>query len=292
MSRLLSLLVTASLPMFAYSQTVMAQGGDMPELPEAIKELSDRGAQTRYLGTKHGMDGWITIYQGQEQYYYVTPDKKGFVMGVLFDEDGRMATVDQVRDLQAQGDDVLDMLTSETAEASKMRDNTRDISEVSAEFEYRSPAERMFADVQNANSIALGANKDAPVIYSFIDPQCSHCHEFIKDMKADYLDKGLLQIRIIPVGFRDETLAQSAILLASQDAEDRFYAHLRGDEQALPVTTSLSTQGVQKNLALMQAWKFNVTPLNVYMSKDDEIKIIRGRAKDPAALLADLPNAG
>ena len=71
----------------------------VPDMPDTLQLLVDRGAQARFLGTRHGMHGWVTIFQGQEQYYYATPDGKGFLMGLLFDKDGTMATVGQVREL-------------------------------------------------------------------------------------------------------------------------------------------------------------------------------------------------
>lgn len=259
-----------------------APAANLPPVPAAIQDLVDKGAQIRYLGKRNGLDGWITIFQGQEQYYYVTPDQKGFVMGVLFDADGNMATVDQVRDLQKQGGEILDMLAVAPDKPKE------EVTSVQDAFKYKTPAERMFVDVENSNWVKLGKD-GAPVIYSFVDPQCPHCHEFLKDLKTAYIDKGLIQVKIIPVGFRAETLAQAAFLLASPDAESKWYKHLDGSEP-LPAKTDISTQGVQKNLALMQAWKFTATPLSVYRSRGGEVKIIRGRAKDLAAVLADLPS--
>lgn len=277
----LSLFLITFFPVVAYAQ------GNAPTMPAALKLLEDRGAQSRYLGKKHGLDGWITIFQGQEQYYYVTPDGKGFVMGLLFDQEGEMVTLEQVRDLQKQSDgDVLDFLAADK----ERPDLTAAVEKTNEAFEYKSPAERMFADIENSNWVQFGET-DAPVIYSFMDPQCGHCHNFMKDLKGDYLEKGLIQVRMVPVGFREATLAQAAFLLAAPDAETRFYSHLDGDEAALPVKNSTSTQGIQKNLALMQTWKFNVTPMTVYRGKDGKVKIIRGRAGNLADILADLPTS-
>lgn len=265
------------------SSAAFAENTPVPSLPDALQALSDRGAQTRYLGRKHGLDGWITIYQGQEQYYYVTPDGEGFVMGVLFNKDGAMATLDQVRDLQKQGDDILDSLAMDKIQKSDQKDFTA----VSDAFKYETPAQKMFTDIKNSNWIALG-NPKAPVIYTVVDPQCPHCKAFLKDLRTDYIEKGILQVRIIPVGFREDSLAQAAFLLAAPDAPTRWFKHLDGDETALPAKIGISTQGVQKNLALLQAWKFKVTPITVYESHDGSIKIIRGRAKDIPAMIADL----
>lgn len=258
----------------------------LPEVPEALQILVERGAQARYLGKKHGMEGWITIFQGQEQYYYVTPDGEGFLMGLLFDKDGTMATMQQVRDLQSQSDEVLDFLAVDKTD----ENITQAIRETNEVFEYKTPAERMFADIENSNWIKFGAD-DAPVIYAFMDPQCPHCHDYMGDLRNDYIEKGLIQFRMIPVGFREETLAQAAFLLAAPNAKERWYAHLDGDTTALPAKTTTSTQAIQRNLALMQAWKFNVTPVTVYRGKDGKIKIVRGRAQNITDILADLPSS-
>lgn len=267
------------------SQPVKAQsGGDLPAIPEALQVLSDRGAQMRYLGREHGMDGWIAIYQGQENYYYVTPDGGAFLMGVMFDKAGEMITVKQVSDLQKQGGDVLDFL------AADQKEDLREVKQkTNKAFEYKTPAERMFAEVENSNWVSLG-DKNAPVIYVFMDPQCPHCHSFMNDLRESYLDSGLIQVRMIPVGFREETLAQASFLLASPDAQERWYRHLDGDKSALPAKQSINTQGVQMNLSLMQSWDFSVTPLTVYRDKAGKVKIIRGRASDLTNILADLPS--
>jgi len=277
--RVLFLLFIFALPLNALAQN------SVPTMPDALKVLEERGAQSRYLGKKHGLDGWITIFQGQEQYYYVTPDGAGFIMGLMFDKEGEMVTLQQVRELQKQGDgELLDFLAADKPRA----DINETVQKTNEAFEYKTPAERMFADVENSNWIGFG-DAQAPVIYSFMDPQCGHCHNFMRDLKDDVIGKGLVQVRMIPVGFREETLAQAAFLLAAPDAQARFYNHLDGDDKALPAKNTTSTQGIQKNLALMQTWKFNVTPMTIYRGKDGKVKIIRGRAGSMADILADLP---
>ena len=259
----------------------MAQDS-LPDMPERLQALIDRGAQARYLGRAHGLDGWIIIFQGQEEYYYVLPDGEAFLMGILFDKEGIPVTIEQVQALQAQEDDVLNMM----AEATKPDNQTR--RETIEPFEFKTPAQRMFVDVQNSNWIAFG-NPNAPVIYSFMDPQCPHCHDFMQDLrKGGFIARGEVQVRMIPVGFREDTLAQAAFLLASPDAQERFFQHLDGDQSAIPAKFDINNQGVQKNLALMQAWKFNVTPMSIYEDKSGEVKLIRGRAKDIPGILSDI----
>jgi thiol:disulfide interchange protein DsbG len=277
-----ALMISAS-PAFAQNK------GAVPDVPEALAALSERGAQLRYLGKEHGMDGWIAMYQGQEQYYYITQDGKAFVTGLMFGQDGRPITIEQVRTLQQQGGEFLDLLAEDQPEQPSLEEVKKQTSVIDA-AKAQSPAERMLADIEKANMVRLGS-ASAPLIYSFIDPQCPHCHDFIQKLRKDYIEKGALQVRIIPVGFFQGSPEQAALLLASPDGEERFYNHLDGDKNALPAKESVSTQSVQKNMAVMQAWKFDVTPLTVYRSRSGEIKIIRGVPKDIPGMIADLPSA-
>lgn len=249
----------------------------LPALPAPIQNLVDEGAQIRFMGKDHGFDAWLTVKNGQEQYFYVLPDGSAFVMGVLFDANGKAVTVQQVQRLQQGGDPMLDELASDVRATGSDK-----------AFELQSPAERLFSDIEGSNWIALGG-PSAPVIYSFIDPQCPHCHAFINDLrKGGYLEQGRIQLRMIPVGFREETLVQAAFLLAAPEPGERFLKHMDGDASALPAKRDINTQGVQRNLAVMQTWDLTVTPLIVYRDKAGGIKIVRGRPKDVEALAADI----
>jgi thiol:disulfide interchange protein DsbG len=253
----------------------------IPEMPDPIRNLADEGAQIRYLGRDNGFDSWLTVKNGQEQYFYVPPGGDGFVMGVLFDNQGRAVTVDQVRRLRNEGDTLLDSLT-------ELESYTTTDDDQAANFEFKAPSERLFHDVETSNWVAMGYNT-APVAYAIIDPQCPHCHEMIVKMnEAGYFDHGKLQLRLIPVGFSEASRAMAAYLIASPDPQERMLRHLSGDETALPVRDEVNQQGVERNLSMMQAWKFDVTPMLIYRSKDGEVKIIRGRPKDVAGTLADL----
>lgn len=265
-------------PAFAQSEN----NTSLPQLPEPIENLVNEGAQIRYLGRDYGVDAWITIKNGQEQYFYVLPDQKAFLMGVMFDETGKVVTLDQVNRLRSQGDDMLDILADDiTPMIQEQQSQSADRNE------FKSPSEQLYFDVSNSNWIPLG-EPGAPVMYAFIDPQCPHCKSMIEDLKINYLDTGRAQVRVVPIGFREETRAQSAFLLAAPDSQRRFYEFLDGNEDALPARTEINQQGVQRNLAIMQSWKFDVTPMVVYRGKDGTVKIVRGRPQDIPNLVNDL----
>ena len=279
-----------------FSPAVYAQEKE-PSLPAPLQALKDEGAQMRYLGAEGGLDGWISIKGGQEQYFYVTPDGQAIIMGVMFNKDGKMITMRQVRKLQQDSGSSLAMLAddgtlqapgSKADDAGAMAAAAAGSSSKPATMEkFKTPAEQMMDTVEQANWVPLG-NANAPFIYTFVDPQCPHCHDFIMDLKEKYIDTGLLQVRIIPVGFTPDSLAQAAFLLAVPSPQDRFFKHLAGDKTALPVLADVNQQGVQRNLAIMQTWNFNVTPLTVYRAADGQVKIVQGRATDPQAIINDL----
>lgn len=278
MRNFVSVLLGAAALFYFYSN-VYAQDAALPEMPEPIRNLVSEGAQARYLGRDYGFDSWITIKAGQEQYFYVLPDQSAFVMGLLFNPKGDLVTMEQVQRLRAKGDETLDALAADDFGLDRRVDNLPDLN---------SPSERLYYDIENSNWVPLGTT-GAPVMYAFIDPQCGHCHAFVDDLRSrDMLKGGKVQVRLIPVGFREETIAQAAYLLATPDPQGRFLRHLDGDEEALPAKSEISDQGVQRNLAVMQSWKFDATPMIVYRGKDGSVKLVRGRPKDIDALVADI----
>jgi len=251
-----------------------------PDMPPPMKALVQSGAQMRYLGNFNGLNGWIAMQNGQEQFFYVTSDGQAILSGVLFDRNGDFVTANQMAALQAKNGDVLS-----TFQEKKIEKPTPSIQKA-----FKTPSEQLYTDMGEGNWITLG-KKTAPIVYTFIDPQCPHCKSFISSLRHGYIDNGLVQIRVVPVGVKDESKAQAAFLLAAPNPEERFFRHLDGDKNALPISEGISVDGIDRNLSIMQAWKFDVTPLSVYRAKDGTIKIIQGPAKDIPAFVNDIAPA-
>ncbi|MGH1378542.1 MAG: thioredoxin fold domain-containing protein [Alphaproteobacteria bacterium] len=272
---------------FIAACTIMGSGASiaqdntlLPELPAPLKNLVNEGAQVRFLGKDFDVEGWVAIKNGKEQYFYVLPNNGGFISGILFNEKGQAVTIKQVSRLRAQsGGELLDTLAEDAP--GKVTDTAK-----TQKYEFKTPSEQLFWDIENSNWIPVG-QAGTPVFYSFVDPQCPHCHEMMRTMKPQ-IDAGRVQVRLIPVGFKEETRAQAAFLLATPAPSQVWWRHLEGDRNALPAKQEINQQGVQRNLSIMQSWKLNVTPLIVYRGKDDKVKIIRGKVKDIEALISDL----
>jgi protein-disulfide isomerase len=253
-----------------------------PPLPAPLQNLVVQGAQMRYLGRDMGLDGWIAIQNGQEQYFYVTPDQESFVMGLQFDKNGKAITLRQVQNLQKEsGAPILDYL------AGGVKPKTEDAGKSEVNRAFKTPAEQLYSDLEQGNWIPLGS-KDAPYVYMIIDPECPYCKKFIKQLKENDIPNNKIQVRIVPVGLNENSMSQAAVLLAAPNAQEVFYRHLDGDATALPVTKDVNMQGVQKNLSIMQSWKLTATPTTVYRDKGGKIKLVQGIAKDIPALLKDI----
>jgi thiol:disulfide interchange protein DsbG len=255
----------------------------LPDLPPAIQTLVDQGAQIRYLGKDFGVEGWVAIKNGQEQFFYVLPGQGAFISGLLVDGKGKVVTIEQVARLRQQGDDILDKLSgnAEDAASEKVAEANKD------QYEFKTPSEKLYYDMENSNWIPVG-KAGAPMFYAFIDPNCQHCHGLLNEIKEKYIDKGLAQVRIIPVGFTDQSKAQAAFLLAAPDPSGLLWKHLGGDKEALPAKAEINQQGVERNLSIMQSWKFDATPMVVYRGKDTKVKIVKGRPKEVDAVINDL----
>jgi len=76
--------------------------------------------------------------------------------------------------------------------------------------------------------------------------------------------------------------------MATPGPEEVWWEHIDGNPNALPAKTAINSQGVERNLAIMQSWKLNVTPLIIYRGVDEKVKIIRGKPQDIEALISDL----
>lgn len=253
----------------------------LPTMPEPIQNLVNEGAQVRFLGKDYGVEGWVAIKNGQEQYFYVIPGTGAFLSGVLFDDKGKTITIDQVRRLRSQsGGALLDNLATDDSIGGATNTASKD------KYEFKTPAEQLFWDIENSNWFPIG-KAGTPVFYAFIDPQCPHCHDMLSKIRP-HIDAERVQVRMIPVGLKDETRAQAAFLLATPAPSKVWWRHMDGDKTALPAKREINQQGVQRNLSIMQSWKLDATPFVIYRGRDESVKIIRGQPQNIDDFINDI----
>jgi thiol:disulfide interchange protein DsbG len=279
----------------SFSFSAKAEDGQ-PPIPAPIQNLVADGAQLRYLGMEYGLNGWVILKAGEEQYFYSTQDGQAILMGILFNNKGDTVTLRQINALRKKEGPAIDKLAGYTEPVKPLE--TPVASSVSPDFTSpeallksaaKPKSEQLYDGVQKANWIKFGLDT-APPIYTFIDPECPHCHDLVQKIrKSGYLEEGLLQLRLIPVGVLSEnSLIEASYLLASPNAQTDFFRHLDGEKNVLAADKSINTQGVQRNIKLMQDWKLDVTPFTVYRARDGKVKVLQGVPEDIKTIITEL----
>ncbi len=112
----------------------------------------------------------------------------------------------------------------------------------------------------------------------------------MNELRRGFLKRGMVQLRIVPVGLMGaDSMKKAAFLLSAPDAADRFYKHLDGDEKALPVENNFNTDGVELNIDIMRGWGLDVTPFSIYRDAAGKVKIIKGMPSRLEEMIGDLP---
>jgi thiol:disulfide interchange protein DsbG len=272
-----------------------ARAASEPAMPPTLENMVKEGAASRYLGRENNLDGWMMIKNGQMQYFYVTPDQQSILLGILFNARGDVVTLRQLDQLRAKEGPALDALVEKSvADAPSLpgASTPPDAAPKAETHSGPSRSEDMMKAVEATASVTLGS-PTAPILYAFIDPECSHCHDMLKDFRASgALEDGRVQLKIIPVGIVSEkSLNEAAILLSAPNANELLLRDLDGDQTALSAPAAGVTpnkQAVERNMMVMQDWRMDATPFAVYRSRSGEVKILRGRPNDLNKILADL----
>lgn len=279
-----------------------------PPMPLPLREAIRGGAQARYLGKHEGLNGWVLLKRGQPEFHYATEDGKAIVMGILFDGDGNMVTGEQMRmlrlregamsyalsDLVNTKDPVKAILPEAAAPKAAAPVNplveapkAGVTSGTDQAIKGTSAADAFYTEVESGNWVRLG-DAGAPILYAFIDPDCDHCQGFLKDVYLPYVERGVIQLRVLPVGFTEMGLKRAAYLLASPQPEDQLIRYVSGERQALFVPGAIQTEGAEKNVTMMNKWRLSGTPVLTYKNKDGVIRLLRGRPENPAAIVDEI----
>ncbi len=309
---ILALLIT--IPAHAAPEVSGLKLSDEPALPKPLREQRDRGAQVFYLGKFEQLYGWAMIRSGQPEFYYATEDNKALVMGILFNDKGDMLTGEQLKALEiSRNKDIVTMMESQMAPnprgespkdvpmpedpaagMTKPADVAANLPPIKPDAEAAatapqetSPAKKMLADVQAASSVLWG-KPGVPAFWAFLDPNCAHCRQFIKDVDP-MVTAGKVAVHIVPVAYDSKSKSQAALVLAAADGADRLVAYSKGQENLLPASDTINTSTIQTNLELMRKWSLSGTPIIVYQSgKGGTVRLIRGRPLDINQAVGDL----
>lgn len=285
---LMPLLIFTIIAFFAFfSQSVIAQDITQPDPPKSLKSLVDQGAQIFYMGDFEGMHGWVLIRKGKPEFFYENKERTAMIMGLMFNGEGDMITMGQLSALRSRvGDSLFAATDVETLPLTAQAPAAPSAANAAMPTEMPTRAQMMFADLVTSNWFTM--NEDgAHDILAIIDPDCPHCKQMLQEIQP-LLDQDLLRLRVIPVGQGEESMRRAALLLASGNPEDRLMRHINGDTEALNAPENITTTAVKNNTDKVMGYGFDATPMVVYKTLKNEIRIIRGRPTDYMGIVNDI----
>lgn len=265
---------------FAVLFLVSAQSSDAaePRKHPILQEYVVRGeADVEYLGYERGLHGWLVRSGTQVQYAYQN-DQGALIMGILFGDDAKQSITErQLRDYRKRqaGEDVAVSDGGSTAAAS-------------ADGKPPGGAKAFYEAVEDADWVRLG-DATAPVMYVFINPTCQHCKEYWEKLEPS-VEKGILQVRLVPFGRLESNRVSSAALLSVDDPGAAWRAWIDGDEDALAPgkVADGALEKVDANSDLATKWALPMPPFSIYRSPaDDKIKAIVGIPENMMLMMAD-----
>lgn len=295
-----------------------SEGGGRPQRPPVLTWLEAQGVTLTALGEEGGLHAYLgEAPGGQMQVFYVTPDGRHIVAGLMFREGGTNITAAQLaamrerfdaerRRLQEQErrlatahrtmEGGLDRaLTPPSARASGPA--ASGASAAPAEASSPTPAqmamrERVVRAAEATAWFSLG-REEAPVVYLLADPQCPHCHSVWAQLRPR-VEAGDIRVKVILVGALPGSEERAISILARPEPGRVWYAG-EGSTAArvAPPPPEQSRQFqvarrlVHANLEFAREMGIRGTPWVAYVARDGTLRSVEG-AVDMAAFLRDI----
>lgn len=236
----------------------------------ALKQFEADGGTVDFIGTAHGLDGWVAKNsKGEVKATVYTTQDGAMVAGMLFSPDG------SVNETEKQLEAYHQRITGSQAAAPGAEQSS-------------SKSEKLYALAEKAGWVALG-NTSAPYIYVFMNVNCDHCQSFWKDLQGA-VNEGKLQVRLIPYGKSTENRDGGAALLSADDPQKSWTSYVAGDKSALGKSkaTEEGYQKIDNNTSLVNTWKLPGPPFTFYRRPaDGTLTAIVGRPDNVMLLLAE-----
>lgn len=258
----------------------------MDILHPALKKFVEEGGTVSYMGNEHGLNAWVLEKGENVQFSYTTPDGGGIIRGMLFgNAENDFVTQKQVLRFRDLGEDRL-LEAFPPIMPGQYASSPAAASEKSAGM---ARAEQFFAAVEKSAWFSIG-KKEARPLYIFVDPTCSHCLTYWKELKSPYVDNGVLQLRLIPVGWKKDAQKSAAALLAAPDPVALWAELAAGNQNALSgvKVTDEALARAKSNADLLAGWKFTTTPLTVYRNTANKVILIVNKPENLMLVVSDL----
>lgn len=265
----------------AHAQTAPVSPAQMqPLVPnaEALEYLRSKGNVLQFIGTGNGLDAYMAeAPNGSIQTFYIAPDGKGILAGLMFDTLGRNVTMAQVMNLLQTSPDALQSVKrlQENKQKNKKSDEELTPQEMLAK------AQVVFSGVEKTNWFRMG-REDAPVVYIVIDPNCPWCERAIRYLEPE-IAAGTIQLRVIAVGTLTETSMPKAAAIVSAQNPVEALNQYEGRAKAPPAIESVTQDDillVRQNEQFIRDFELEGTPFFIFRDYQGIPRLIRGLPKN------------
>ncbi|WP_307546539.1 thiol:disulfide interchange protein DsbG [Xanthomonas sacchari] len=230
--------VVAGVAMLVLAAVATAAAPTPAQTPTiAERHLMASGVKvTHRFDSVSGLRAIVADNGSDKRLFYVTPDGKSLIAGLVFDDTGRNVTTDDMSRAGITGDG-----------------NTTTVTQLQAQ--------RVWQRIQGLKALKDGsAGAD---IYVFVDPTCQYCHRLM-GMVRPYIAAGKLQVRWLPVailssrspGLAEAMYKTSSVAQAIQSVSTNML-------KPMPETEAVRLQLAQNLLAMRDTGQTGV-PLIVY----------------------------
>lgn len=244
----------------------------------ALQRLASHGAQLRDLGISHGMQGVFAQSGRQFRVFYLAPDGRAEIGGVMWDETGRNVTRNQVEKIPG----VIPTVTWTPSRKPKQA-GAVGISEPAPV----DPVARL-----EAADYGLVGRDGAPRVYMVIDPLCPYSQQAMKTLQGA-VDAGRVQLALVPIAINDHengnrsTPAANALIAAGRTGMNTAWRKITEDGN-LPDTVDTDTTAPAQlalNMTAAHAIALGGTPTFVWRSHDGQAHTLAGLPDNLEAFL-------
>ena len=197
--------------------------------PAPLEAINQTGSMIEELQPAYGLRAFLVTVNGQSQTFYLTPDERAIIAGIMFD-----AKTDNVTRAQLERHFIQEPKALTTVdELNKL--------------------------IIESASFQLGSKH--PSLVMFIDPACVHCKKLIQDV-SPAIANGSVSVVIIPVGLISERSKWlSASFMASDAPAEAFLAFMLNSN--ISTDTRINDDAfalIENNNFLFKSYGFGNTP--------------------------------
>lgn len=213
-------------------------------------QIEKEGFQfVKQIDAPTGMTGWVGHFDQHPNTVFISNDQKYYIVGALYNAKGENLTV------EAMNTHVKNVVLDEVWKA-----------------------------LEQSTWIQDGEKTAPRIVYVFSDPNCPYCHKLWQEARP-WVKAGKIQLRHIQVGvIREESRAQVATLLMSEDPVAVFTdMNLNKGKKTLKQEKNIPQEIADKidyNQSLMDKYEFFSTPSMVWKDNTGNVQFAQGMEKD------------